>query len=97
MHEHLCTAIAYTLHGDWWYGDIKLRKGSLAYETPGSSHAPATADTGFTVLTIFVGEPGQEVLLRSQDPDTLEVGELGIDFFIDLMNAPGASGVKDKH
>jgi hypothetical protein len=49
------------------------------------------------VLTIFVGEPGQEVLLRSQDPDTLEVGELGIDFFIDLMNAPGASGVKDKH
>lgn len=97
MHEHLCTAIAYTLHGDWAYGDISLRKGSLAYETPGSSHAPETWDTGFTVLTVFLGEPGQEVLLRSQDPETLEVSELGIDFFIELMDAPAAEGVTDKH
>jgi len=97
MHEHLCTAIAYTLHGNWAYGDISLRKGSLAFETAGSSHAPETWETGFTVLTVFIGAPGQEVLLRSQDPDTLEVGELGIDFFIDLMTAQGADGVGDKH
>jgi hypothetical protein len=49
------------------------------------------------VLTVFIGKPGQEVLLRSQDPETLEVGELGIDFFIDLMTAKGADGVGDKH
>jgi|688.fasta_scaffold376665_2 quercetin dioxygenase-like cupin family protein len=97
MHEHLCTAIAYTLHGNWAYGDISLRKGSLAFETAGSSHAPETWETGFTVLTVFIGAPGQEVLLRSQDPETLEVGELGIDFFIDLMTAQGADGIGDKH
>jgi hypothetical protein len=97
MHEHLCTAIAYTLHGDWAYGDIKLHKGSLAFETPGSTHAPSTGDTGFSVITVLIGAPGQEALLRSQDPDTLEVTELGMDFFIDLMSAPGAEGVTDKH
>lgn len=97
MHEHLCTAIAYTLHGDWAYGDIDLHKGSLAFETPGSTHAPTTGDTGFTVITVLIGAPGQEAILRSQDPETLEVTELGIDFFVDLMDAPGVEGVPDKH
>ena len=32
-----------------------------------------------------------------EHPETLEVGELGIDFFIDLMTAQGADGVGDKH
>ncbi|PLW83306.1 hypothetical protein CWI75_07865 [Kineobactrum sediminis] len=97
MHEHLCTAIAYTLQGDWAYGDIELHKGSFAFETPGSTHAPTTGDTGFTVMTVLIGSPGQEAILRSQDPETLEVTELGIDFFIDLMKAPGAEGVSDRH
>lgn len=97
MHEHLCTAIAYTLHGDWAYGDIELHKGSLAFETPGSTHAPVTGDTGFTVITVLLGEPGQKALLRSQDPETLEVSELGIEFFIELMDAPSAESVVDRH
>ena len=86
MHEHRCRAFAYTLDGDWNYGDVKLHPGGLAVEQVGSTHFPATADTGFTVFTLLIGDPGEDVMLRSQDPDTLEVEELDIDYFIGLMN-----------
>ncbi len=87
MHEHRCRAFAYTLEGKWNYGDTHLQEGSLAVEQVGSTHFPQTRETGFTVFTLLVGEPGETVLLRSQDPNTLEVAELGIDYFIDLMGA----------
>lgn len=85
MHEHRCRAFAYTLDGNWNYGDIHLAPGGLAVEQVGSTHYPETRETGFTVFTVLVGEPGETVLLRSQDPVTGEVAELGIEYFIGLM------------
>jgi hypothetical protein len=85
MHEHRCRAFAYTLDGDWNYGDVHLKPGGLAVEQVGSTHFPETGDTGFTVFAVLIGEPGQDVLLRSQDPATNEVSELGIEYFIELM------------
>ncbi len=85
MHEHRCRAFAYTIEGKWNYGDTHLREGSLAVEQVGSTHFPQTRETGFTVFTLLVEEPGETVLLRSQDPELLELAELGIDYFIDLM------------
>lgn len=85
MHEHRCRAFAYTLDGKWNYGDVHLAPGGLAIEQVGSTHFPETADTGFTVFALLIGEPGQEVLLRSQDPETLEVSELDFDYFLGLM------------
>ncbi|MQA13841.1 MAG: hypothetical protein GEV09_06585 [Pseudonocardiaceae bacterium] len=85
IHEHICRAFAYTLEGEWWYGDTYQKKGSMAIEVPGSTHFPVTKETGFTVLAILAGEPGGTVLLRSQDPETLEVAELGAEFFASLM------------
>jgi hypothetical protein len=85
MHEHRCRAFAYTLDGNWKYGDVHLSPGGLAVEQVGSTHFPETAGTGFTVFTVLIGEPGQGVLLRSQDPTTNDVTELGIDYFIELM------------
>ena len=86
MHEHRCRAFAYTLEGKWNYGDVHLGPGGLAVEQVGSTHFPETRDTGFTVFAVLIGDPGEDVMLRSQDPETLEVAELGIDYFIDLMN-----------
>lgn len=86
MHEHRCRAFAYTLDGDWNYGDVKLAPGGLAVEQVGSTHFPETAETGFTVFALLIGDPDENILLRSQDPETLEVAELDIDYFIDLMN-----------
>jgi len=85
MHEHRCRAFAYTLNGNWNYGDVHLKPGGLAVEQVGSTHFPETGDTGFTVFAVLIGEPGQDVLLRSQDPATNEVAELGIDYFMELM------------
>jgi quercetin dioxygenase-like cupin family protein len=87
MHEHRCRAFAYTLDGDWNYGNVELAPGGLAVEQVGSTHYPETGATGFTVFTVLIGEPGEEILLRSQDPDTGEVAELGIEYFVELMNA----------
>ena len=88
MHEHRCRAFAYTLDGDWSYGDVHLSKGALAVEQVGSTHFPETKKTGFTVFTILIGNPGEKVLLRSQDPETLEDSELDIEYFIGLMKSP---------
>ena len=85
MHEHRCRAFAYTLEGHWNYGDVQLAPGGLAVEQVGSTHFPETRETGFTVFALLIGEPGEDVMLRSQDPDTLEVAELNIEYFIELM------------
>ncbi len=85
MHEHRCRAFAYTLDGDWNYGDVYLSTGSLAVEQVGSTHFPETRETGFTVFTLLIGEPNEPVMLRSQDPRTGEIAEIGIDYFISLM------------
>ncbi len=89
MHEHRCRAFAYTLDGNWNYGDVHLAPGGLAVEQVGSTHFPETRDTGFTVFAVLIGDPGEPVLLRSQDPATNAVSELGIDYFIDLTGAAG--------
>jgi len=85
MHEHRCRAFAYTLQGDWNYGDVHLSAGALAVEQIGSTHFPETRETGFTVFALLVGVPGERVLLRSQDPTTGEVAELDIEYFMSLM------------
>lgn len=85
MHEHRCRAFAYTLEGDWNYGEVFLSRGSLAVEQVGSTHFPETRDTGFTVFALLIGDPNETVMLRSQDPTTGEIAELGIDYFISLM------------
>lgn len=85
MHEHRCRAFAYTIEGKWNYGDVFLQGGSLAVEQVGSTHFPETRETGFTVFALLIGNPGEPVLLRSQDPETGDVAELDIDYFIGLI------------
>lgn len=94
IHEHTCRALAFTLDGAWSYGDKHMTKNSLMFEDVGSTHLPETGAEGFTVLTVLIGAPGQDTLLRIQDPESLEVYEQGIDYFIDLMeNAPEVDGI----
>lgn len=86
IHEHTCRAIAYTLEGEWWYGETYQKQGSLAVELPGSVHYPRTREAGMTIFAVLTGEPGgSSVLLRSQDPETLDVVELDVAWYANLM------------
>ena len=68
-HDHHCTALAYTLGGQWMYGDQVFEKGDLAFEQPGEIHQPITRDHGAELLTIMIGGRGNPRLLQNYEED----------------------------
>lgn len=69
MHDHFCTALAYTLEGEWMYDDQVFKKGDIAFEVPGEIHQPVTGDKGAELLTILFGGPGNPKFLRNIEED----------------------------
>jgi quercetin dioxygenase-like cupin family protein len=69
MHDHYCTALAYTLEGEWMYNDQTFRKGDLAFEVPGEVHQPVTGDQGAELLTILFGGKGNSLFLKNFEAD----------------------------
>lgn len=90
MHEHRCRVIAYTLEGEWWYDRRKaLKAGTAIFEDSGSTHFPQSGAQGFKAFVVLLGEPGEDVLIRRQHPDTLDVVEIDIDYFARAMEGGG--------
>lgn len=87
MHEHRCRVLAYTLEGEWWYDKRKaLKKGTTIFEERGSTHFPQSGDQGFKAFVVLIGQPGEDVLIRRQHPDTLAVVDIDIDYFARAMH-----------
>lgn len=86
MHEHRCRVLAYTLEGEWWYDERRaLKQGTAIFEDRGSTHFPQSGARGFKAFVVLLGEPGEDVLIRRQHPDTLEVVEIDVDYFARAM------------
>ena len=79
-HDHHCTAMAYTLKGQWTYGDSVFEEGDLAFEHPGEVHQPVTRDRGVELLTILIGGRGNRKLLQNYEEDG-STYVLGVRFF----------------
>lgn len=87
IHEHRCRVLAYTLEGEWWYDErTKLKKGTTIFEGLGSTHFPQSGDQGFKAFVVLLGQPGEDVLIRRQHPETLEVVDIDIDYFVRMMH-----------
>jgi len=69
LHDHFCTAMAYTIDGEWMYGDQVFSKGDVAFEVPGEVHQPVTGDRGAELLTILFGGPTESRFLRNFEED----------------------------
>ena len=69
LHDHFCTAMAYTLEGEWMYGDQVFSKGDLAFEVPGEVHQPVTGEKGARLLTILFGGPDESRFLKNFEDD----------------------------
>ncbi|MCY4426081.1 MAG: cupin domain-containing protein [Halieaceae bacterium] len=69
LHDHFCTAMAYTLEGEWMYGNQVFKQGDLAFEVPGEIHQPVTGEAGAQLLTILFGGPGENRFLRNFEED----------------------------
>ena len=80
-HEHLCTAMAYTLEGLWGYreGEEMHFPGTYSYEPPGSIHTPYASEQGMVVLASFQGTDAN--MLDILDEQNNVVDTLTLDFF----------------
>jgi quercetin dioxygenase-like cupin family protein len=96
MHEHRCRVIAYTLSGEWWYDERSaLKEGTTIFEERGSTHFPQSGAQGFKAFVVLLGEPDDPVLIRRQHPETLEVVDIDIDYFVRLMHGDDGQGQGD--
>jgi hypothetical protein len=68
-HGHYCVATAYTLDGEWFYGDLAFRKGDVAFEDTLEVHQPLTRAVGAELLTTFIGGPNEDRLLEEYAVD----------------------------
>lgn len=92
IHEHRCRVLAYTLEGEWWYDErTTLNKGTTIFEEVGSTHFPQSSDKGFKAFVVLLGQPGENVLIRRQDPETLEVVDIDFDYFVRMMDGDEGS------
>ena len=69
LHGHHCTAMAYTLDGEWSYDDLTFGKGDLAFETTVEVHQPVTKDKHAMLLTVLSGGKGNDKLLEDHNED----------------------------
>lgn len=83
-HTHHCQAIAYTASGAWSYEGLDLPTGTIAYEPPGSTHAPSSAD-GAELLVILTSDSDRFLDNHMPDGTTLS---FDLDFFAALAQAP---------
>jgi hypothetical protein len=65
-HTHHCTAMAYTISGEWSYDGRAVPSDSLAWELPDSSHTPVT-ETGAELLVILTSETAR--FIENHMPD----------------------------
>lgn len=68
-HDHFSVAMAYTVSGEWQYGDKVFKQGDIAYEHPGEVHQPVTKDHSMELLTIFIGTPKDDRFLHNFEED----------------------------
>ena len=78
-HDHYCNALAYTVSGEWMYGEQVFRQGDVAYEFPGEVHQPVTGDHSAELLTVMIGRHGEPRFLRNFEEDGSSYA-IGINF-----------------
>ena len=80
-HNHVCTAVAYTLGGLWGYreGAELLFEGTFSYDPPGSIHTPYSTEEGMFLYASFQGT--STLMLEILDDDDKVIDELHLDFF----------------
>lgn len=71
-HVHHCHAIAYTISGEWEYEGLKLPAGAVAYEPPGSIHAPSS-DPGADIVVVLSSESDRFLENHMPDGPTIEM------------------------
>jgi|GEM_PF-3924284 len=79
VHTHHCTAVAYTLAGEWLYEGGVIPAGHLAFEPKDTTHQPAATDQGADVLLVLTSFDRQRIL-EMHLPDGSRQ-ELDIPFF----------------
>ena len=71
-HVHHCQAIAYTVSGEWEYEGLKLPVGALAYEPPGSIHAPSS-NPGADIVVVLSSESDRFLENHMADGSAIEM------------------------
>ena len=87
-HKHHCTAVAFTVDGEWAYDGYAIPKGFIAYEPVNSVHTPMTMnDNNSDVL----------VILTSKDDRFIEVfADDGSSFHLDMAFFKAAYGMSEQ-
>lgn len=78
-HTHHCTAIAYTLRGEWCYDGQPFPLDHLGFEPYGSTHTPMTQDGhDADVLVILTSRDDRFIEAHLEDGTSFE---MNMDFF----------------
>lgn len=81
-HTHHCTAVAFTLTGEWAYDGRPFPTGSIGYEPYGSTHTPMTqAGNTADVLVVLTSRDGRFIEMKLEDGSTFE---LNMDVFKEI-------------
>ena len=73
-HTHHCTAVAYTLSGEWCYDGSPFPVGHVAFEPYGSTHTPMTQnDHVADVLVILTSRDDRFIEIQMPDGETIDL------------------------
>ena len=89
QHVHHCHAIAYTVSGEWEYDGLKLPAGAVAYEPPGSIHAPSS-NPGAEIVVVLSSESDRFLENHMADGSTVEM-DMGLFRMLDGMTRKQAA------
>lgn len=73
-HTHHCTAVAFTISGEWCYDGRPFPTGSVGYEPFGSTHTPMTMnDSEADVLVVLTSRDDRFIEIQMPDGSTLDL------------------------
>lgn len=70
-HIHKCSAVAYTVEGEWEYEEGLLPAGSCAIEPPESDHEPRISAQGATIFAVLTSDDDNFVEVPMEDGTVL--------------------------
>ena len=73
-HTHHCTAVAFTLRGEWAYDGTPFPLGAVAFEPYGSTHTPMTLDDNDAdVLVILTSRDERFITAHISETEDVEL------------------------
>ncbi len=72
FHYHHCTAVAYTVCGEWEYDEGHFQEGDIAYESIGNAHTPSSK-TGTEMVLVLDSKDGRLLDNYMEDGTVLRV------------------------